>query len=164
MFPERFNIPVLIVQHMPAGFTKAFAGRLDSGSKLSVKEAEQGDIIRPGWAYVAPGGFHMVVKDGRVELNQEPPMHGVRPCADKLFISAAENMAGKVIGVVLTGMGRDGTQGLLTIGAHGGICIAEDESTCTIFGMPKSAIEKGAAHIVAPLDLIVPELLQIAGI
>lgn len=164
MFPENFKIPVLIVQHMPAGFTKAFAGRLDSGSKLNVKEAEQGDLIKPGWAYVAPGGFHMVVKEGRIELNQEPPMHGVRPCADKLFISAAENMGGKVLGIVLTGMGRDGTQGLLAIKSRGGICIAEDESTCTIFGMPKSAIEKGAAHIVAPLERIIPQVLELTGV
>lgn len=164
MFPEDFRIPVLIVQHMPAGFTKAFAGRLDSGSNLNVKEAEHGDEIKPGCAYVAPGGYHMVVKDWHIELNQEPPMHGVRPCADKLFISAAENIPGRIIGVVMTGMGKDGTLGLEAIGNHGGICIAEDESTCTIFGMPKSAIEKGAAHIVAPLDRIVPEVLSISKV
>lgn len=161
MFPENFNIPVLIVQHMPAGFTKAFANRLNNECALNVKEAENGDEIRPGWAYLAPGGYHMVVSGRFLYLNQDPPMHGVRPCADKLFISACENMGGKIIGIVLTGMGRDGTQGLEAINTKGGICIAEDESTCTIFGMPKSAIEKGVVHIVAPLQRIIPEVLNI---
>lgn len=162
-FPPDFKLPVLIVQHMPAGFTKAFAARLDSLSNLAVKEAEDGDEIKGGCAYVAPGGYHMIVKDGHLWLNQDPPMHGVRPCADKLFISAAENMDGRVIGIVLTGMGKDGTLGLETISRYNGICIAEDESTCTIFGMPRSAVEKGVVNIVAPLDKIVHEVLKIVN-
>ena len=148
---------------MPAGFTKAFASRLNGISKLDVKEAEDGDEIKKGRIYLAPGGYHMVVSNGRIRLNTEPPMHGVRPCADKLFISAAENMGGSIVGIVLTGMGKDGTLGLEAIKKKGGICIAEDESTCTIFGMPRSAIEKGVVHIVAPIDRIVPELLDILG-
>lgn len=164
MFPGSFRLPVLIVQHMPAGFTKAFANRLDGSCALKVKEAEDGDSIDRGKVYIAPGGYHMVVNNSRhISLNQEPPMHGVRPCADKLFMSAAENMGGKLIGVVLTGMGRDGTSGLGVIKDMGGICIAEDESTCTIFGMPRSAIEKGVTHIVAPLESIVKEVLNITG-
>lgn len=164
MFPENFKLPILVVQHMPAGFTKAFADRLNNNSKLAVKEAKDGDSIEGGVVYIAPGGYHMTVnKMGSISLNQEPPMHGVRPCADKLFISAAENIGGKLIGVVLTGMGRDGTEGLAAIKRHGGICIAEDESTCTIFGMPKSAIEKGVTHIVAPLNKIVGEVLSSIG-
>lgn len=164
MFPEGFNLPVLIVQHMPAGFTKAFANRLNNSCPLSVKEAEDGDRIIGGTAYIAPGGYHMTVSaDMRISLNQEPTMHGVRPCADKLFISAVQNMGGKLIGIVLTGMGRDGTLGLGAIKDNGGVCIAEDESTCTVFGMPKSAIEKGVAHIVAPLHGIVKEMLDITN-
>jgi two-component system chemotaxis response regulator CheB len=163
MFPVNFRPPLLIVQHMPAGFTRAFAERLNNGSALTVKEAAEGDRIEQGTAYVAPGGYHMLVEGGRIKLDESPPMHGVRPCADKLFISAAENMGGRLIGIVLTGMGRDGTAGLEAIAKNGGICIAEDESTCTIFGMPKSAIEKGAAHTVLPLDRIVGEVLHITG-
>jgi chemotaxis response regulator CheB len=162
MFPDGFKTPVLIVQHMPAGFTRAFAARLDGICKLNVKEGEHGEPVKPGWAYVAPGGYHMVVKGGCIELNQEPAMHGVRPCADKLFISAAE-VFGRVLGVVLTGMGKDGTVGLQSIGERGGVCIAEDESTCTIFGMPRSAIEKGAAQYVTPLDRIVSKIVDIIG-
>lgn len=160
-FPSDFKLPVLVVQHMPAGFTKAFAARLDSISKLKVKEAQDGDDIKKGWVYIAPGGFHMLVEGRRIKLNQDPPMHGVRPCADKLFISAAENIGGRIIGIVLTGMGKDGTMGLEAVSRHGGICIAEDESTCTIFGMPKSAIEKGVVNIVAPIDRIAQEVLQV---
>jgi len=164
MFPENYKLPILIVQHMPSGFTRAFAERLNGSSKVHVKEAEDGDMITGGTAYVAPGGYHMIVDDKRrISLNQEPSMHGVRPCADKLFISASENMGGKLVGVVLTGMGRDGTMGLLAIKERGGICIAEDESTCTIFGMPKSAIEKGVVHIVAPLENIVGQVMSITG-
>lgn len=165
MFPGSFKLPVLVVQHMPAGFTKAFANRLNASCSLSVKEAEDGDRIEEGKVYIAPGGYHMLVgRDGCIALNQEPALHGVRPCADKLFISAAENMGGKLIGVVLTGMGKDGTKGMEAIKNRGGICIAEDESTCTIFGMPKSAIEKGAAHIVAPLHNVVKEILNLTGV
>lgn len=163
-FPEGFNIPVLIVQHMPQGFTKAFAERLNSISKLTVKEAEDGEEIKKGYAYIAPGGYHMIVKNNSLYLSLEPPMHGVRPCADKLFISAAENFSGSVIGIVMTGMGKDGTKGLEAIWEKGGFCIAEDESTCTIFGMPNSAIKKGVVHVVAPLEKIVPEVLRITGI
>lgn len=159
--PADFNLPVLIVQHMPAGFTNAFARRLDGISNITVKEAVDGEEIKKGCAYIAPGGYHMVVDEGRLKLNQEPPMHGVRPCADKLFISAAENLGGRIIGIVLTGMGKDGTLGLEAINRKGGICIAEDESTCTIYGMPKNAIEKGIVDVVAPLDRIVPEMLRI---
>lgn len=164
MFPENYKLPVLVVQHMPAGFTRAFANRLNDNSKLYIKEAEDGDEIKKSCAYIAPGGYHMLVKDNHINLNQEPTIHGVRPCADKLFISAAENFTGKVIGIVLTGMGRDGTKGLEAISTHDGICIAEDESTCVIYGMPKSAIEKGVVNIVAPLDRIIPELLNITGV
>ena len=168
MFPKGFHIPILIVQHMPAGFTKAFANRLDNSCKISIKEASDGDKIVPGCAYIAPGGYHMVVKSGVsggiISLNQEPAMHGVRPCADKLFISAAEVLGGRIIGIVLTGMGRDGSEGLSIIKQHNGICIAEHESTCTIYGMPKSAIEKGVVDIIAPLDDIVGEVINITGI
>lgn len=161
MFPDKFKLPVFIVQHMPAGFTNAFAKRLNQNSKLEIKEAENDDKIYPGHGYLAPGGYHMTIKNDRICLDQEMPMLGVRPCADRLFISAAQNIKGRVIGIVLTGMGKDGTNGLCEIKKNGGIGIAEDESTCTIFGMPKSAIEKGVVDIVVPLDRVVPELLKI---
>jgi len=162
MLPADFKLPVLIVQHMPEGFTKTFASRLNNICKLLVKEGEDGESIKGGTVYIAPGGYHMTVnKDICISLNQEPLMHGVRPCADKLFISAARNMGGKLVGIVLTGMGRDGTEGLAAIKERGGICIAEDENTCVVFGMPKSAIEKGVVHIVAPLQDIVNIILDL---
>ncbi|KPU44651.1 chemotaxis response regulator protein-glutamate methylesterase [Oxobacter pfennigii] len=162
MFPQNFKLPILIVQHMPAGFTKAFAKRLDDNCPVSIKEAQAGERIEKGKAYIAPGGYHMVVeKDMTISLNEEPAMHGVRPCADKLFISAAENIGGKLIGIVLTGMGKDGTLGLKAIKDKGGICIAEHQSTCTIYGMPKNAIEKGVVHIIAPVHDVVGEVLKI---
>ncbi|HBM81540.1 MAG TPA: chemotaxis response regulator protein-glutamate methylesterase, partial [Clostridiaceae bacterium] len=159
--PEGFKLPVLIVQHMPGRFTREFAERLNDICCLNVKEAEDGDEIKDGHAYVAPGGFHMEVLNNRLYLNKEPPLHGVRPCADKLFISAAENYKDGLIGIVLTGMGTDGTAGLEAINKEGGICMAEDKSTCTIYGMPRSAIEKGVVHIVAPVDKIIGEVIKI---
>ncbi len=164
MFPKNYRLPILIVQHMPGGFTKAFAERLNASSNIEVKEAEEGDSILPGMAYIAPGGYHMVVnKQGMISLNQEPPLHGVCPCADKLFLSAVENIKGKLVGVVLTGMGKDGSDGLEAIYKNNGVCIAEDESTCTIYGMPKSAVERGVVHKVLPLDHIVEEIINITG-
>lgn len=149
---------------MPAGFTKAFANRLDNLCPLCVKEGEDGEKIVPGSIYIAPGGYHMEVAEGGfISLNQGPQVHGVRPCADNLFLSASKHMGGSLIGIVLTGMGRDGTEGLLKIKEHGGVCIAEHESTCTIFGMPANAIKNNAVHIVAPLENIADEVLKITG-
>lgn len=143
---------VLIVQHMPAGFTRSLAERLNNISALTIKEAEPGDVLEAGRALVAPGGFHMTVDwEGRIALNQNPTVHGVRPAIDVTMASVAGRYKGSTVGVVLTGMGRDGANGSTLIRQAGGKIVAEDESTCVVWGMPRSVAEAGAADVIAPL-------------
>ncbi|PWH17738.1 MAG: chemotaxis response regulator protein-glutamate methylesterase [Anaerolineae bacterium] len=142
----------VIVQHMPVGFTRSLAERLNSLSELMVKEAEPGDRLEVGKVLVAPGGFHMVFdKDGSVSLNQNPTVHGVRPAVDVTLISVAQNFGKATVAVVLTGMGRDGANGAVLTHSVGGKVIAEDESSCVVWGMPRSVVEAGVADEVAPL-------------
>lgn len=151
--PEDLNIPVFVVQHMPAGFTKAFAERLNNNSRLKVIEANDGDPININTVYIAPGGYHMLIgTDKKIHLNTEPTIWGVRPAVDKLFISASNVYFSSIISLVLTGMGRDGAAGTIEIKKNGGITLSEDESTCTIYGMPKVAYETGAVDEVLPID------------
>lgn len=159
--PENLGTPVFVVQHMPVGFTKAFADRLNLNSKLKVVEASDGMIIEKDTVYVAPGGFHMEVGSNRkIHLNTEPTLWGVRPAVDKLFVSATKVYGPNIISAVLTGMGRDGAQGTIEIKKSGGITIAEDKSTCTIYGMPKAAFETGMVDIVLPIDSIANEIVK----
>ena len=161
-FPENMGVPVFVVQHMPAGFTKAFADRLDSNSKMKVVEAGDGMNVEKNTVYVAPGGFHMEVwKDNRIHLNKEPSIWGVRPAVDKLFMSASKVYGENIVSAVLTGMGRDGAQGTVEIKENGGITISEDESTCTIYGMPKAAYATGKVDLVLPIDKIANEIVKI---
>jgi two-component system chemotaxis response regulator CheB len=146
---------VLIAQHMPAGFTRSFAQRLDGLCSITVKEAEDGERVLPGYAYLAPGGFHMALsRSGAnyvVRLNQEPPVNRHRPSIDVLFDSVARHAGKNAIGVLLTGMGKDGAEGLLRMRQAGAYTLAQDEATCVVFGMPKEAIALGAADEVSPL-------------
>ncbi|MDK2871614.1 MAG: two-component system, chemotaxis family, protein-glutamate methylesterase/glutaminase [bacterium] len=162
--PADIKASILIVQHMPKGFTKSLADRLDSLSQIDVKEAKENDILTEGTALVAPGDYHMVIKGGeegaKVKLTQDPPVWGVRPSADVTMSSVADLFKGRVVGVVLTGMGRDGANGLRKIKEYGGVTIAEDKSTCVVFGMPKVAIEEGAADVVAPLHEIADRIVD----
>ncbi len=160
--PENLGVPVLVVQHMPVGFTKAFAERLDKFSKLKVLEATHGLKVEKNIIYVAPGGSHMEVADDKtIRLTQEPAIWGVRPAVDKLFISAAKVFNGKLLGVVLTGMGKDGSNGVVEIKNHGGYNISEDESTCTIYGMPKAAYETNKVDEVIPLYNITERIVNV---
>lgn len=153
--PADLPAAVLIVQHMPVGFTRSLAERLDSLSALAIKEAAPGDALEVGRGLLAPGGFHMTVDEsGRIALNQTPAVHGVRPAVDVTMASVAQRYGAASIGVVLTGMGRDGTNGALLIRSAGGQVIAEDESTCVVWGMPRSVVEAGAADRVVPLPQI----------
>ena len=164
-FPKDIGIPIFIVQHMPAGFTKAFAERLNSNSEINVVQAQNGEIYEKNTAYVAPGGFHMEIKnDGKIYLNKEPAIWGVRPAVDKLFKSASEVFKSRIVSVILTGMGRDGAEGTMVIKQNGGVTISEDESTCVIYGMPKMAYETGAVDFVIPLDEIADEVIKVVKV
>jgi len=154
---------IAITQHMPEAFTRAFAQRLDNTCKIRVKEAEQGDRVLAGHAYIAPGHSHLLLKrNGKnyvTVLNQGPPVNRHRPAVDVLFRSVA-NCAGKnAIGIILTGMGSDGAAGMREMKQAGAYNLAQDESSCVVFGMPKMAIEAGAVDKVLPLREMVSEVL-----
>ena len=150
--PEGFPAAILIAQHMPSGFTQSLAKRLTAVGSVPCREAQNGDYVRPGAAYIAPGGYHMVVSSGGlIELNQEAPIHGVRPAADHLFQSAAAVYGSKLLGIVLTGMGRDGAAGAKAVRDAGGLVYGEDESTCAIYGMPRAAKELGGINAEFPI-------------
>ncbi|QGU95045.1 chemotaxis-specific protein-glutamate methyltransferase CheB [Clostridium bovifaecis] len=159
--PEILEVPVFVVQHMPVGFTKAFAERLNSNSRIKVVEATQGEAIEKNVVYIAPGGFHMEVgADKKIRLTTDPPIWGVRPAVDKLFISAAKIYGSNLLSVVLTGMGKDGAQGTIEVKDKGGITISEDKSTCTIYGMPRAAFETGKVDEVLPIDEIAQAIVR----
>jgi len=170
-FPKGISFGVLIVQHMPHGFTGPLAKRLDTMCQIHVKEAEEGDAIEPGLALVAPSGLHMKVKkvksskfkvksEGLVKLDVEPLNSTHRPSVDVLFQSVAENYGSRAMGVILTGMGSDGVKGMRLIKEQGGITLAQDEATSTIFGMPKVAIESGIVDKVAPITSMAEEIMK----
>jgi two-component system chemotaxis response regulator CheB len=154
---------VVITQHMPPGFTRSFAARLDRLCRISVCEARDGDRILPGTALLAPGGLHMeVARSGAnyvARLSEAPPVNGHRPAVDVMFNSAARCAGRNLIAALLTGMGKDGARGLLEIRESGGYTVAQDEASCVVYGMPREAAEIGAAEEVLPLDEIGPALL-----
>jgi two-component system chemotaxis response regulator CheB len=144
---------IMIAQHMPPGFTRSFAQRLDGLCRITVKEAEHGERVLPGHAYIAPGGFHLsLARSGAnyvAHLDQEDPVNRHRPSIDVLFDSVAQHAGKNAIGVILTGMGRDGAAGLLRLRQAGAYTLAQDEASCVVFGMPREAIAMGAANEVA---------------
>lgn len=158
---------ILVVQHMPEGFTKSMAEHLNWESQIHIKEAEDGDKIKPGNAYVAPGDFHMLVernieKGDIIRLTKGQPELGTRPAINVTMRSVAPIYAKRNIGVVLTGMGTDGTEGLRMIRNFGGTTIAEHQSTCIVYGMPRSAIEEDVVDKVMPLPLMAGEITRLA--
>ncbi len=161
--PETFP-GVVLVQHLPKAFTGRFAQRLDEACALEVREAKDGDEVQPGLALVAPGGQHAVVKkDGArlwVSLHSGPPLNKHRPSVDALFVSAAEAAGERTMGVLLTGMGADGAEGLLALRRAGAFTVAQDEASCVVFGMPREAIHRGAAACVLPLEHIGAALIE----
>ncbi len=156
------NLPcgVVIVQHMPAGFTKALAERLDSISAISVKEAEDGDKIEAGKVYIAPGNYHLRIKNGtHIVLGQDPPVGNHRPAVNVMFSSVAQ-LGRKLVAVIMTGMGCDGCEGMKEIKAAGGYSIAQDEPTCVVYGMPKAVVDAGLADEVRPVQNIAQAIVE----
>lgn len=159
------NCPgILIVQHMPAGFTAAFARRLDSICQIRVKEAEDGEQVLPGCAYIAQGARHMLLQRSglryHIAIKDGPPVSRHRPSVDVLFRSAAQYAGSNALGVIMTGMGDDGARGLLEMRKLGAATRAQDENSCVVFGMPKEAITCGAAEKVVPLLQIPREIMH----
>ncbi len=157
--PKNLGVPVLIVQHMPPIFTQSLAESLAAKCAIRVKEAAAGEMLEPDVAYIAPGGRQMrlsAAPDGRkvIQITDDPPENNCRPAVDYLFRSVARHFPGRAMAVILTGMGNDGTLGLRLLKRHGCFVIAQDEPSCVVFGMPKSAIEAGVADTVLPLDAI----------
>ena len=166
--PADLHAGVVIVQHIPAAFTRPFAGRLNAASALSVHEAEQGDRVRPGEVLVAPGGYHLTFADrggeSVVVLDSEPAATVHRPSVDVTMQSAAELWGRRSAGILLTGMGTDGAWGMWSIRARGGWTLAESEESCVVYGMPRAAIELGAASEVVPLGKMAARLVAaVAG-
>jgi two-component system chemotaxis response regulator CheB len=163
--PSNFPVPIVIAQHMPPSFTAMFADRLNKYTPLTVKEAEEDDLILPGRAYIAPGGKHLSIEKrsnklyARILKRETDPRYS--PSADVLFKSIAEELKSQTVGAVLTGMGDDGKEGMKYIKDKGGITIAESEKTAIIFGMPQEAIKAGIVDYILPLDDISAHLLSL---
>lgn len=161
LLPSSLGAAIVMVQHLPVGFTRSLATRLDAISGIALREAVEGDRLQPGVALVAPAGKHLAFDEaGRVTLNSDPTLWGVRPAADIMMGAAAKQFGARVLGVVLTGMGRDGALGAKAIRREGGYCIAQDETTCAIYGMPRAAFEAGGIDRALPLDEIAPFLVK----
>lgn len=159
--------PIFIVQHMPAGFTKSLAERLNSQCAFDVKEAKDGDHVKPGQAFLAPGGCHMIVRrsslDGRgiIHLDTGPPVNNIKPSIDVMMHSMVEIYGKNIIGVLLTGMGNDGAKGMCSIKKCGGMTIAQNEASSVIFGMPKVAIKNGCTDKIASMESIPYEIMRV---
>lgn len=168
--PKNLDAPMVLVQHMPAGFTKSMADRLNEVSPIKVKEAEEGDILQKGNVYIAPGGKHMEVKkcpDGRhkIQLNEMPPIGGLRPCANITYDSLRDCGYDEVVCVVLTGMGADGTNGILSLAKSKPVyVIAQDAASCVVYGMPKAIAETGIVNEVVPLTEIAQRITKNVGV
>lgn len=161
---EPLNVPIFIVQHIPAEFSKMLASRLDAASGMRVVEAKDGDIAEPGTAYLAPGGKHMILQKEKphvyVKLTKTEPVNSCRPAVDVLFKSAAEIYSGNQLAVILTGMGQDGLDGCRTLAPLGVPILAQDEETCVVWGMPRFVTEQGLADEVLPLDQVSSRIIS----
>ena len=162
--PRDFPAAILIVQHMPVGFTEMFANRLNAGCAIDIKEARDGDLVIPGRALIAPGNRHLKIKRlplGTIAvLSDAPAVSGHRPSADVLFRAVAAEYGRSVVGLIMTGMGADGAAGIGDIKAEGGLTLAQDEASCVVFGMPKVAIEMNHIAKVLPLEAMAAYLCE----
>ena len=164
LLPQNFPVPIVIVQHMPPLFTRLLAERLTAKSKLFVKEGKDGEELKPGYAWVAPGNFHMeIVKNGAkkiIRLNQNLPENSCRPAVDVLFRSVSQIFGPNVLSVILTGMGHDGLSGSKDIVSNGGVLLAQDEDSSVVWGMPGAVVEAGLASVVKPIDQLAAEIVK----
>ncbi len=162
--PKDFPVPIVIAQHMPPNFTKPFAERLDQLSQLSVKEAEEGEPIKPGMVYIAPGRGHMRLKRRGIEtlisISEDKEDFIYRPSVDALMSSVAETFPGRCLGVILTGMGNDGEKGCKKIKETGGKIFAQSEDTCVVYGMPRAVVEAGIADKIVSIDEMAGEIIN----
>jgi two-component system, chemotaxis family, protein-glutamate methylesterase/glutaminase len=168
MLPKDFPLPILVVQHMPPKFTKSLSDRLNSMSQITVKEAENGEPIRAGTVYIAQGGFHMkAVRSGisapAISISAEPATTLHHPSVDVMMESAVQAYNKNVLGVIMTGMGHDGLEGLKLIKSRNGYCLAQNEETCVVYGMPKSAVDAGLADSILPLEQIPEALVKLTA-
>lgn len=168
--PANLDAPMVLVQHMPAGFTKSMADRLNEVSPIHVKEAEDGDVLKKGTVYIAPGGKHMEVKkcpDGnhKIKLNDMPAIGGLRPCANITYDSLRDSSYDQVVCVVLTGMGADGTNGIMSLAKRKPLyVIAQDAASCVVYGMPKAIAETGLVDEVVPLTEVAKSITKNVGV
>lgn len=168
--PRDLNAPMVLVQHMPIGFTKSMADRLNELSDIEVREAKEGDVLKKGCVYVAPGGKHMEIKkqaDGNhvVRLNEEPAIGGLRPCANVTYESLRTSGYDEIVCVVLTGMGSDGTGGILSLNSKKKIyVISQDAASCVVYGMPKAIADAGVVDEVVPLTEIAHTIIKKVGV
>ena len=167
--PGNLSVPVVLVQHMPPLFTASLAETLAAKCAVKVVQADHGMLLQAGTVYIAPGGRHLrVVEDGpatpkRIELTMDPPEHFCRPSVDYMFRSLAATYRANAVGVILTGMGQDGAQGLLAMRQAGATTIGQDAATCTVYGMPREAYQVGAVEVQLPLDRIAERIAKLAG-
>ena len=163
--PKKFPVPIVITQHMPKEFTSSFAQRLNETSQLEVLEGFEGLTLKPGRVVIAPGGYHMIVKRRNgvsvCGLSDAPPVLSVKPAANIMFLSVADEYGGNVLCVILTGMGRDGTDGATALKRKGAYVLAESQKTCTVYGMPKSAVDAGIVDEVLPLNEIPDAMVRL---
>lgn len=162
--PDEIKVPIFIVQHMPSGFTTSLALRMDNESKIKVVEAKDKMTIQKNCVYLAPGDYHMELQNGKIHLNTGEKVHGVRPAADFLFDTAAEIYKENLLGIVLTGMGKDGTLGMGTIKKYNGYNIAQSEESCVVYGMPGSAVAHGVVDEILDLEGISDKLNRLIGV
>lgn len=167
--PGNINASFIVVQHMPPGFTKSLAERMNTLSELNVKEAENGDILKQGWVYIAPGDQHLKLRrsgsEWAIQLTQDDLVSGHRPSVDAMMYSIADQKIPNVVGVIMTGMGADGAKGLVRVkNENKGYVIAQDEESCVVFGMPKSTIQLGCVDKVVTLNDIANEIVKAVGV
>jgi len=167
MLPQlpKMGVPIFVVQHMPPVFTKSLAESLDSKCQYEVREAENNETVRPDVIYIAPGGKHMRVASGTggvkiIQITDDPPENNCKPAVDYMFRSVAREYGALVTGVIMTGMGGDGTLGLRVLKSFGAVTIGQDEESCVVYGMPKTAAEAGVVDVVTPLQMIASEIVR----